>query len=170
MVLAVFRAGRTGGPAELGQLAALSRWLAPRVFLPSILAVGVSGVLLALDGNWPLGALWLELALAGYGAALLTQFLYRNPEVKRIARANATHGPGNPESARRIRQLVLVGRAELVLLFLLAADMVLKPTASDTALLAAGAAILTLTAVAAVAAGARTRPATRGGEAAVGDR
>lgn len=162
MTLAAFRASRAPTPAELAQLGALAGWLAPRLFLPSLLAVGASGIALTLDGGWPLGELWLQLGLAAYGVSLATQFLFREPELRRMRRANAQLGPGNPETARRGRRLVLVGRAELALLVLVAADMVLRPQAGDTGVLAGGAAILFAALAAMLLGGRRRHPAPAG--------
>lgn len=164
MTLAAFRASRATGPTELAHLGALAGWLAPRLFLPSLVAVGASGIALALEGSWPFGELWLQLGLAAYGVSIGTQFLFREPELRRMRRANAELGPGNQEAARRGRRLVLVGRAELTLLLLVAADMVLRPQSGDAGLLTAGGSILFLALAGVLLAGRRraTAPASRG--------
>jgi len=142
LALAGFRAGRSPDPAESRLVGQLAGWLGPRVILPSALAVGVSGVLLARELYRPLEQLWLQIGLAAYIALLLGHFGFRLPQVARIRRATALHGPGSAQAVSHGRRLTAYSRIDLTLLFLLVGDMALRPTSADPALLAIGGALL----------------------------
>ena len=57
------------------------------------------------------------------------------------------HGPPSPETRRQARLLAVVSRVQLLSLFLVVADMVLKPTSDDPWELVVLAAILVAAAV-----------------------
>jgi hypothetical protein len=57
------------------------------------------------------------------------------------------HGPTHPVVRNLINRLNVVSRMELVILFLVVADMALKPTADDVGTLVLGAAIVVVTLV-----------------------
>ena len=134
-------------------------WLAPRLFIPSSLAVLVLGILLVLDGAWSFDQLWIVLALAGWLVSFLLGILYFKPEGERIGSLVEQHGPAHPEVERRLRRLNVIDRLQLTILFLMVADMVVKPTADDPGALIGGGAILAAAAVLAAAAIRRAAPA-----------
>ena len=141
--------------AQLG-LYAQMEWLANGVFIPSSLAVLGFGIALVLDSPWSFGQLWIILGLVGYAVSFGVGILYFKPEGARIHALVEQHGPQHAEVARRARRIDVVSRIELVILFLVVADMSLKPTADDVGTLIVGAVII----AAAVALGARAlRPA-----------
>ena len=146
MVLAlVARAGRTDDTALLQKLAESSGWLAQRIFIPASLLVLLLGIALTWDGPWSFGDLWIVLGLAGYAVSFLAGILFLEPEGKRIAAAMAAHGPASPQAAHHIGRINAVQRMEMVILILVIAVMVLKPSGDDTAALLVGGAILALT-------------------------
>ncbi|MBW3593193.1 MAG: DUF2269 domain-containing protein [Actinobacteria bacterium] len=159
MGLAALRATRASDPTELGRVAALNDWLAPRLFIPASLATLVLGVLLVIDGPWSFGDLWIVIGLAGFAVSFLVGLLYLKPTSERISEGIAEHGPLSPDVVRRTRHILLVSRVELVVLFLVVADMAIKPTADDVGILIAGALILVVAAAAAVLAGRRVATA-----------
>ncbi|HEV2712193.1 MAG TPA: DUF2269 family protein [Gaiellaceae bacterium] len=137
-----FRAERTGDPAEMGRMGQLQQWLTPRLFIPSALAALVFGVLLVLDGPWSFGDVWIALGLLGFAATFLVGLLYLRPQGQRMGEIVARHGPTSPEARRHGKKLLVVARVQLLLLFLVVADMVLKPTSDDPWTLVVLAAIL----------------------------
>ncbi len=157
--LAAFKATRSTDPTELGRVAALNDWLAPRLFIPASLATLLLGILLVIDGPWSFGELWIVIGLAGFAVSFLVGILYLKPTSEKISEAIAEHGPLSPEVVRRTRQILLVSRVELVILFLIVADMAIKPTADDVGVLVAGVVILVAAGAAAVLVGRRTAEA-----------
>lgn len=140
------------------EINAWSEWLAPRLFIPASMATLIFGLLVMVEGPWGLDQLWVAIGLAGWLVSFLTGILYFKPEGERIGTLVAEHGAEHPEVQRRLDQMELVGRIELAVLFVVVADMAIKPTSDDTGVLIAGAAL-----IAAIAAllmtSARPRPA-----------
>jgi uncharacterized membrane protein len=151
LFLLVFKAERSPDRADEPYLADANNWLAPRLFIPASLATLIFGILLVVDGPWGFGDLWILVGLAGYAASFLVGILFMKPEGERIEHAMREHGPKSPQARRHVRRIVIVSRAELAVLFIVVADMALKPTSDDVGTLAAFAAAAALAVVAAVA-------------------
>jgi Predicted integral membrane protein (DUF2269) len=117
-------------------------WLATRLFIPSSLAVLLFGIVLVADSPWSFSQLWIVLGLIGYLVSFGMGILYFKPEGERIGAIVQAEGPDAPELAARIRRLNAFGRFELLVLFLVVAAMVGKPTGGDGWTLAIGAAVL----------------------------
>ncbi len=150
--LLIYRAERAADPASMQVTGDGANWLATRLFIPASLSVLVLGVLLVLDGPCEFDELWILLGLAGYAASFLVGILFFKPEGERISEGIAARGPGDPDVRRRLARINAISRLELVILFLVLADMALKPTSDDVGTLLVGAAIL----VAAAAVAARS--------------
>jgi uncharacterized membrane protein len=140
--LIAFRVERSLDGDELRLLTRLDKWLTPRLFIPSSLAVLVFGIALVLGGPWSFGQLWILIGLGGYAASFLIGLLVLEPAGKRLHAALEEQGPEAPETRSRLRRLLLVSRIELAILFLVVADMVAKPRLDQPWTLAAGAALL----------------------------
>jgi hypothetical protein len=134
-------------------------WLAPRLFIPASLATLVLGVLTAIDGPWSFDELWIVIGLAGWAISFLLGFFYFRTEGERIGALVGQHGPAHPEVERRLRRLNIVDRVQVLILFLVVADMTIKPTDDDGGVLIVGLAILALAVFLAAAAIARGRTA-----------
>ena len=158
----VFGAVLAGDRAKEGGYHRDVGWLAPRLFIPSSLATLVLGLLLVAEGSWSLDQLWLVVALVGWLVSFLLGFLYFKPEGERIGALIEQHGPAYAEVEGRLHRLNIVDRLQLVVLFLMVADMTIKPTGDDGAVLAVAAAILAvalIVGVTAVQRGPAQRPA-----------
>ena len=140
--LLFLRAERTKNPAELGKTGELQEWLVPRVFIPSALLTLLLVVLLTVDGPWSFGDLWILIGLLGWIASFAVGFLFLRPEGEKMKEIAAEHGATSVEAQRRGRRLSVVSRVQLLALFLVVADMVLKPTSDDPWTLIVLAAIL----------------------------
>jgi uncharacterized membrane protein len=147
MDLLFMRAERTKNPAELGKTGELQEWLVPRVFIPSGILTLVFGVLLAWDGPWSFGDLWILIGLAAWIASFGVGFLFIRPQGEKMKETVAQYGPTSVEAQRLARRLGVVSRVQLLALFLVVADMVLKPTSDDPWILVVLAAILVAAAV-----------------------
>jgi uncharacterized membrane protein len=152
MDLLLLRAARTGNPADFGKTGEFQEWLTPRLFIPFGVLALVSGAMLVFDGPWSFGDLWILIGLAGWIAAWGVGFLFIKPQGEKMKEIVMQHGPASPEARRQARLLAVVSRVQLLSLFLIVADMVLKPTSDDPWTLVVLAAIL----VAAAAVGAWT--------------
>jgi uncharacterized membrane protein len=107
------------------RLPALARWLGPRVVAPSSLGTLASGVLLASFAHLGFDQGWLVLAISVFAAATVVSLAVRLPGALWRRRAEAAGRSGEVDRADR---LVLEGSlAELAILYLGAASMVIKP-------------------------------------------
>jgi uncharacterized membrane protein len=131
MDLLFLRAERTGDPADLGKTGAFQEWLVPRLFIPFGVLTLVFGVLLVLDGPWSFGDVWILIGLVGWIVAWGVGFLVIRPQVEKMKEIVMQHGPTSPEAQRQARLMSVVSRVQLLSLFLIVADMVLKPTSDD---------------------------------------
>ncbi len=133
-------------------------WLAPRLFIPASLSTFIFGLLLVIDGPWSFDQLWITIGMTGWLVSFLLGILYFKPEGEWIGATAAERGPDDPEVNRRLHRLNVVDRIQMTILFIVVADMVMKPTGDDSDLLVFGALIL----AAAIALGiysVRNRPA-----------
>lgn len=159
LTLLAFGAERARDAAAKAAVNAHSEFLALRLFVPASLGTLVFGVLLVAEGSWSLDQLWIVIGLAGFLVSFLTGILYFKPEGERVDALVERHGPEHPEVSRRIGMIEAIGRIELAILFVVVADMVVKPTGDDTGFLLAAAAIVGATAALALTAGNRTAEA-----------
>jgi uncharacterized membrane protein len=147
MDLLFLRAERTRNPAEVGKMAELQQWLVPRLFIPVGLLTLVSGALLVWDGPWSFSNLWIEIGLLGWIAFFGVGFLFIRPQGEKMKDIVGRYGPTSVEAQRHRRRLGVVSRVQLLALFLVVADMVLKPTTNDPWTLVVLAAILVAAAI-----------------------
>ena len=147
MDLLFLRAERTRDPAELGKTGELQEWLVPRVFIPSALLTLIFGILLVWDGPWSFGDLWILIGLAGWIGSFGVGFLFLKPQGEKMKEIVARYGPTSVEAQHHARRLGVVARVQLLALFLVVVDMVLKPTSDDPWTLVVLAAILVAAAV-----------------------
>ena len=112
-------------------------------FIPASLSVLVFGLLMVFDGPWDFDQLWIVLGLLGYAATFLTGLLILKPSSERIDRlVGEAGGTLTPIARAEAERLLTLARIDYVVLFLVVADMVLKPTGDDVATLVVMAAVL----------------------------
>jgi uncharacterized membrane protein len=136
-----FRAKQAGDTVLAERIGAHSEWLARRLFIPSALAVLVLGILLTIESPWGFGDLWIVLGLSAWAITFLVGIAGIEPQAKRIHAAVERGGPNDPEVAWRGRRIAALNYFDNMLLFLIIADMAIKPTSDDVGLLVVGAAI-----------------------------
>jgi uncharacterized membrane protein len=111
--------------AALGKMGA---WIGTRVYTPVLFAVFGLGVALVEKGNWGWSTFWIDFAIVGWGIAAVVGVGFVGPELGRIDRAAATHGPDSPEVFRRVKRLFTIFRFDTALLILIVVDMAAKPS------------------------------------------
>jgi hypothetical protein len=125
-VLAI-RLQRSGEDVHLARFAADVEWIGKRIYLPASIVVLLAGIGLVTEGGWGFTPLWILVGLVGIAFSALVGSLFLGPESGRVGKLIAEKGAGDDEVRRRIDRLFLVSRVELVILFLVVADMALKP-------------------------------------------
>jgi uncharacterized membrane protein len=142
MLLLSTMADRSGDADTFGALVALNTRLGLTLFVPASLLVLVSGLAAVAAGPWSLATLWLVLALAGFAITFLVGGLVFKPRVDRLAALAGPDGRLGPAAMDEARALMTLARLDYVVLVLVVADMVLKPTGDDVATLGLMAAVL----------------------------
>ena len=133
-------------------------WVANRIFVPASLALLVLGFLLIHDGGWSYSSLWIVIALAGFAVTFLTGLLFLGPQGGKIGKLIDAEGVESSAVKAQIRRVLFVSRLDLITLYAIAGNMLVKPTGDDAAVLVAAA--LAIVALAA----ADTWAYVRGGE------
>lgn len=117
---------RSSLPGRRAEFAREAEKVGMRLFAPAGLLLVIMGFVLVEKGNWGYH-LWVILGLVAYGLSFLTGLLFIGPESGRIGKAIEAEGPDSATVAARIDRILLISRIELVILFLVVVDMVLKP-------------------------------------------
>ena len=134
------RAQRTSDDEYLRRLFRDAGALGKVLFIPASLTVVAFGILMVVDGPWDFGPLWVVLGLAGYAATFVTGAFILGPRAEKVGERLAQEGM-TPAITVQMRRVLMLARIDTVVLFLVVAVMVMKPTGDDAALLVAMAAI-----------------------------
>ena len=129
------RAINAPDPMRLAQLGQDIEWIGNRVLVPSSLLAVVSGILLVIDSDfWGFGDDWIVIGLILFAVTFLAGALFFGPESGRVGKLVAAEGPTSPAVQARLRRLLALTRADLMLLFLIIFDMSVKPEWGDASL------------------------------------
>jgi uncharacterized membrane protein len=144
LVVLAIRADRTDDEAQIKRILDDNTWLATHLFIPASLTVLLGGILLTIDGPWDFSQLWIVIGLCGYAATFLTGVTILRPRGDRIAAMVENDGGRlSPVALAETRRLLALARIDYVVLFLVIADMAIKPTGDDVGILVVMAAIFT---------------------------
>ena len=116
--------------------------LSNTIFIPASLTVVVMGVLLVIESDaWAFDQLWIVLGLIGYFATFGTGIGILKPRAERLAEAIGREG-FTPAVIAKMRELLVLGRIDFVVLVLVVFTMAVKPTGDDVGVLIAMAVVL----------------------------
>jgi hypothetical protein len=118
-----------GGPERTLALVKDVEWIGTRVLTPSALLVVVFGfgLIEESEGFFELSQTWIWLGLAAFAASFALGAGFLGPESGRIGALAEERGVDDPEVQRRTSRILLFARLELVILFAVIFDMVVKP-------------------------------------------
>ncbi len=135
---------RDGDEPAIRRFLADQERLATRLFIPASLTVVIFGIALVIESDaWTFEYLWIVLGLVGFAATFVTGLFMIKPASERIGAAMEREGGRLTTQLRTdIRKLIVMARLDYVVLFLVIADMVFRPTGDDVGLLIGMAAIL----------------------------
>jgi hypothetical protein len=74
---------------------------------------------------------WILIGIGLFAVTFLSGALVFGPEAGRIAKIVDAEGPTSPTAVARIRRLLVATRIDLVVLYLIIFDMVMKPSFDD---------------------------------------
>jgi uncharacterized membrane protein len=144
--LLAFRSDRAADLDGLRRVARDAGELSLKLFMPASIATLILGIFLTIDGPWSFGNLWIVIGLGGIAATIVTGATVLGPRSGALSAQLDAEGM-TPEAAIKIKQLLTLARIDLVVLYLVVADMAIKPTGDDVGVLVA----MALIAVGAVA-------------------
>lgn len=123
------RALKMGG-ADLEHFMWEQQKVGPRFFAPMSLIVVIAGVVMVIDSGIDFEDLWIAIGIAAFVATFITGMFVLKPRVEKIVELlQGGKAPGDPEVQPRIANLIAMSRIDLVVLFLVVVDMVVKPGA-----------------------------------------
>ena len=126
------RALKDGSAERMAQFAMDVKWIGDRVLVGAALGAFLSGLGLVWNAPfWTVGTDWITIGLILFAVTFLTGALFFGPEAGRIAKGIETEGASSPGVQARIRRLLILSRIDLVVLFLIIFDMVVKPSFDD---------------------------------------
>lgn len=126
------RALATGSADRLVGFLGDIEWIGFRVLLPFSLGAFVAGLALVRNAAfWKIGDDWIVIGLALFALTFLAGLLFFGPEGGRIGKLVEAEGPSSAAVQERIKRLIVLTRIDLVLLFLIIFDMVVKPSFDD---------------------------------------
>ena len=123
-----FRITRTGDARRQAEFAKDSEMVGMRVFIPATWLVLLAAIGMMVNLHWPWGANWVVFGLVAWGLSFVVGAGFLGPEGGRIAAAIERDGVESVEAQRRIRRILLISRAELVVLIAVLFNMVVKPS------------------------------------------
>jgi hypothetical protein len=149
LVFVTIYAERAKRRGVLDELRPLTRWLAVWVLVPASLAAPAFGVAAAHAGHWP-ELFFFHVREAAFLFSFLLTVAVRLPLLRRARR-------GGVDTARLPGYLQALALADLTVLYLAVADMVVKPTGVGASPVRYGGAVLVLGLLAAAAIAYRAR-------------
>jgi len=126
MLMLGIHAAKSRDDAQLVQVVQQMGWAAERIYVPASIATVLLGMVVAALGDmW--SYLWVIVGLAGMAITMALGILALTPRVKKIAAIHAV----TPETIAISRQTLTLVKFDCAALFVVVADMVLKPQIDD---------------------------------------
>ncbi len=129
MLILGMRADRARDDAELVRVVQNVIYMASHVFVPSALGVVIAGVVMVFLGqDW--SDLWVILGLVGFAITFSMGKFVIEPRAKRMIEVVGKEGVG--QGAVQIgKEIIAIAKFDFAMLFVVMADMVLKPQLQD---------------------------------------
>jgi uncharacterized membrane protein len=122
-----FRILRTGDGVRQAEFAKDTEIVSMRLFMPTTWVLLLAGIAMMINLDWSWGQNWVVLGLIAFAISFVVGAGFLGPEGGRIAKILETEGPNSPAAQARIRRVLAVSRAELVVLLTVLVNMVVKP-------------------------------------------
>ena len=120
---------RSTDPNDLPKLARNFAQIGTMVFLPASIILFLAGLFMTVN-RWAFQQTWISIAIALWLVSVFSGAVYVGPRLAKMAGAFDTEGPTSGTALGLLRKIILVSRAELVMLFVIVGLMVWKPTLS----------------------------------------
>ena len=125
--LFALRALATNDGKRQAEFAKDAEMIGMRTFTPASIVLFLAAIGMMENAHWPWGQNWTVLGLVAWGLSFVIGAGFLGPESGRLAKLIASEGPDSPAVTARIRRILMVSRAELVVLLVVIWNMVVKP-------------------------------------------
>ncbi len=133
-------ADRARDDTDMVWIARKVAWSAERVYVPASILTLIFGLLMSWTGAlW--SNLWIILGLLGIASTIYIGIAILTPRAKKVEAGYAAGGV-TPQVLATCRELLAFAKFDITVLFVVVADIVLKPQADDWVLLAIMAAVI----------------------------
>ena len=129
MVMLGVRADRARNDADLVAIVRQVAWAAERIYVPASISTLVFGLIVAGIGNY-WASLWIVLGLIGIASTIALGIVVLTPMAKKVE-AGFTQSGATPEVVAICREILTIAKFDMVLLFTIIADMVIKPSFAE---------------------------------------
>jgi len=121
---------RNAGPEKLYSFAQDAAWTGNHVFAPASGLTLLFGLATAFAKpyKWGFHPLWIKLGLLGFLLTAVNGAANLGRQSKKMAALGAEKGPADPSVLDAAKRLLMMMNIDLVIVLLVVADMVFKPT------------------------------------------
>jgi uncharacterized membrane protein len=140
LVILGIAADRANDRDALARIVGHVIFMAPRVFIPASGSTLLFGVIAAWL-QWSFADLWVIVGLIGFAITFSTGNFILKPRAEKVGEIMAREGPSDAALTLG-RELLSVAKFDYVMLFIVVADMVFKPSLQDVWLLVVMAIVL----------------------------
>lgn len=117
-----------GNPQKMIEFVKDQAWLGKRYFAPASIVVILAGVAMVIESGWNFSDLWIAIGIVIYVISVVIGMFFLSPQSEKLVAAAAERGLEDAGVQQMTDRLTLLSRVDLVLLVLVVADMVIKPT------------------------------------------
>jgi hypothetical protein len=125
LVLLGARASRTNATADFGKILEQVAYMSGHIFMPSALLALLCGLVMAWLGDL-FGSLFVIIGLAGFAATFGIGIALLKPRSEKVGELIAKEGI-TPAVVEQGREILRIAQFDMAMLFVVVADMVIKP-------------------------------------------
>ncbi len=128
MMQALAARARAAGPDDVYGFAQSAAWAGNRVFMPASVATLAFGLATVATEHWTFKPLWIKLGLLGWLLTAVNGGAVLGRLSRKMKNLGAERGPTDPSVQAASRKLLAAMNIDLVIVILVIADMVFKPS------------------------------------------
>jgi uncharacterized membrane protein len=121
------RAERADDPEEIATIARQATFAGEKLFAPAGGVVLAMGIAMVINQHTGFGTTWVDIGLVGFALSFVTGIGVLAPRAKKIAELCDTVGAAAPQTQAAIKEILVIARADVAVLVIVVADMLMKP-------------------------------------------